>query len=65
LDQFENEWKKKREEIGFSIKFYDELTNYSYYKKTLKKGKTGSDSKIAEILVHKQFFSVPWLLCYE
>jgi hypothetical protein len=25
----------------------------------------GSDDKIMKVLIHKQFFSVPWLLCYN
>lgn len=41
------------------------MKDFQRYRKTLKKGKTESAEKIMQILAHKQFFSVPWLICYN
>ncbi len=45
--------------------FWELLQDLHYYKKVLKKGKLGSDDKVVKILAHKQFFSIPWLVCYK
>ncbi len=57
-------WLDKRDERGFEQEYWDKLQDYSYYKKVLKKGKMKSNEKLIKILRHKQFFSIPWLVCY-
>ena len=53
------------EQKGFSYEKWEKLNDFSYYKKAIKKGKLDSTSKLENILLHKQFFSVPWLICYK
>jgi hypothetical protein len=65
IDKFAELWQKNQREQGFDLDFWERLQDLHYYKKILKKGKMGSDDKIASILAHKQFFSVPWLVCYK
>lgn len=65
IDKFASLWERTQREQGFDLDFWDRLQDLHYYKKTLKKGKLGSDDKVASILTHKQFFGVPWLVCYR
>ena len=68
LGTFINFWNKHREnETAFDRHFHEQLQEFSIYKKNLKKSKMsgGSDDKIMNLLIHKQFFSIPWLLCYN
>ena len=58
-------WIKKRKEKGFEDDFWLQMNLLGYYKKLLKKGKSDSDDKILKILRHKQFFSIPWLICFD
>ena len=62
---FGSKWSNTLLDNGFNSDYRDRLTDISYYKKQLKKGKIGSDEKIMKILTHKQFFSIPWLLCFK
>eukprot|EP00347_Sterkiella_histriomuscorum_P000757 403374620 len=41
------------------------LQDFNYYKKYMKKGLISSQEKLKKLLQIKQFFSVPWLVCYE
>lgn len=65
IDKFEARWIQWQREQGFDQEFWERMQDFKYYKKTLKKGRAGSDHKIQSILAHKQFFSIPWLVCYK
>ncbi|TNV86912.1 hypothetical protein FGO68_gene10314 [Halteria grandinella] len=65
IQKFKNKWIEWRESQGFNEDMYEEMKDYQKYRKTLKKGKSESAEKIMVILAHKQFFSIPWLICYN
>jgi hypothetical protein len=65
IDKFEANWLSRQRENGFDDEFWERMQDLHYYKKTLKKGRAGSDEKIQSILAHKQFFSIPWIICYK
>jgi len=67
LDAFHTFWYRLRDnELAFDPDFHEDLYELSVYKQNLKKSKQGgSDDKIMKVLIHKQFFSIPWLLCYN
>lgn len=65
IDKFEDLWNQNQRDQGFELGFWECLQELHYYKKVLKKGKLGSDDKVIKILAHKQFFSIPWLVCYK
>ena len=65
LEKFESVWRQKQVDSGFDEEFWERMQDLKYYKKALKKGRAGSDDKIQSILAHKQFFSVPWLVCFK
>ena len=63
---FDKLWNQKRQEEGFDEEFHDKMQVFSAYKKKIKKTKNAaSDDKLMHILNHKQFFSVPWLICFK
>ena len=68
IKDFHKLWKQTREELlpeDFD-NFQTKLKEFSYYKKTLKKSLDSSNKdRLARILSMKQFFSVPWLICYD
>lgn len=63
--QFHTKWNTNRISTGFSLDKWEQMQELDYYQKTLKKGKNGSEAKIDKILIHKQFFSAPWLICFN
>ena len=65
IEKFEAHWISRQQQSGFDHDFWGRMQDLQYYKKTLKKGRAGSDDKIQSILAHKQFFSIPWLICFK
>ena len=53
IEKFEELWLQNQRECGFELGFWERLQDLHYYKKTLKKGRAGSDEKINSILAHK------------
>jgi hypothetical protein len=53
IDKFTDLWRQTQIDSGFELGFWERMQELHYYKKTLKKGKLGSDDKILSILAHK------------
>jgi len=53
IDKFEAVWLEQQKEMGFEKTFWDRMQDLKYYKKTLKKGRIGSEKHIWSILAHK------------
>lgn len=66
VNLFVDEWDRHSESNPeYSPDFADKLKEFNTYKKMCKKGVTGSSAKLKKLLIHKKFFSMPWLLCYD
>ena len=44
----------------------EKLEDFTNYKRMLRRGlQAETDNKLRIILDHKQFFSIPWIVCHE